>query len=103
MRTEFPCSVDEFVKALTDAEVRRSGPAPSQDNKTERATKALRKAGYRVTPGQVQRYRALLERHRPDLFPRPAPSAAPDLPEGQVVPFRKPNGSDKPSSDDGSI
>ena len=97
LRAEFPCSVDEFVKALIDAEVRRSGPKPSTDTKTDRATKALKKAGYKITRGQVERYRALLERHSPDLFPRPTPNQS----EGQVVPFRKPNGS-KPGTGNGS-
>jgi hypothetical protein len=48
----------------------------------------------------VARYRELLQRYRPDLFPSPAPPPAAGSPTTEqsdtVVPFRKPNGNDKP-------
>jgi hypothetical protein len=97
VQKEFPVSLEEFVTTLVDAGVRRSGPPPTRDTKSEKATKALKKAGYSITLGQVQQYRALLEKYRPELFPAPPPETAAADPSGaNVVTFKRPNGADDP-------
>ena len=89
---EFGCPLDVFIKALTEADAKNAtGPAPQGHTK---ASRELKKAGYqKITIGVVERYAALLERHRPDLLPPSlAPGATADQSEGRVVPFKKPNG-----------
>jgi hypothetical protein len=99
---EFGFPLETLVKALIDASVTRPGREPSYDNKSERATKALKKVGHKITLGQVDRCRKLLEQYRPELFPMPppsppAPSGSPDASGENVVAFKKPNGTGDPS------
>jgi hypothetical protein len=76
--------VNDLVKALIDAAVTKPGREPSYDNKSERATAALKKVGHKIALGQVSKYREMLERYRPELFPLPpppTPPAASDTPD----------------------
>jgi hypothetical protein len=99
---EFGFPLEVLVKALIEAAVTKPGREPSYDNKSERATTALKKAGHKITLGQVSKYREMLERYRPELFPLPPPPApaaspAPDASGANVVAFKKPNGTCDPS------
>jgi len=93
------CSIEVFIKALTEPDVKRAtGPAPSPHSKADRVSRLLKKAGYsKMTLATVERYRALLERHLPDLLP-PLPSAvnAGGQATADVVPFRRPNATNDP-------
>jgi hypothetical protein len=68
------------------------------------AARALKKAGYKITLSEVERFRKLLEAYRPDLLPRPTSTThPPSAGNGNVVRFKKPNGTGnpKPNGDDG--
>ena len=97
---EFGFPLEALLKALIDAAVTRPSREPSYDNKSERATKALKKAGHKITLGQVDRYRKLLESYRPEVLPMPPASPPPTvtagIPGANVVTFKKPNGVDDP-------
>jgi hypothetical protein len=95
-----------FVKALIDADAKKAtGPAPAPHTKYDRVSRQLKKAGHsKITIGVAERYHALLQKHRSELFP-PVPTAAPreqtttTVPaDDKILPFRKPNGGDDPTN-----
>jgi hypothetical protein len=100
---EYGCPLEVFVKALIEPDAKKAtGPTPSRHMKHDRLSRQLKKAGYsKTTPSVVQHYQALLQRHRPELFPpapaAPTPTVVPA--DEKVVPFRKPDGQRRP--DDG--
>jgi hypothetical protein len=69
----YGCPPEVFVKALTDGDVKKAtGPAPAPHTKYGRVSRQLKKAGHsKITVGVVERYHALLQKHRPELFPPP--------------------------------
>jgi hypothetical protein len=94
----YGCPLDVFVKTLTEPDPKKATSSPR--SKATRASRILKNAGYgKMTPGIVEKCRDLLERHRPDLMPPSAPEPSPSAAvqsAATVVPFRKPNGNDKP-------
>jgi hypothetical protein len=91
MAEEYRCSAEDFMRAFHEADQRkRTGPPLSPHSKDERITKVLKKSGHAsMTLSVVRRYRELLERYRPKLFP------APPMPPN-VVPIRQPKPGDSP-------
>jgi hypothetical protein len=67
-----------------------TGPPHSPFTKNERVSKALKKAGHRISLGKVAHYRDLVERYRFDLLPPPEP-------DPKIVRFKKPNGGGDPA------
>lgn len=74
---KYGCTIEAFVQAFAGADKsKRSGKKLDPNSKDDRVTKALKKAGYsKVTLSIAKRYRELLERYRPELFPQPKSEA----------------------------
>jgi len=73
------CPLDVLVKALNEPDAKKAtGPPPAPHTKRERVTRQLKKARYpKITLGVVERVHALLQKHRPEWFPRPPASTPP--------------------------
>lgn len=95
----YGCTIEVFAEAMTEPDAKKAtGRVPSPDTKAERVSRKLKKAGYsKMTLAAVERCRALLERHRPDLLPPPPPAVnAGDQATADIVPFRRPNTTNDP-------
>lgn len=101
---QYGCPLDVFPKALNDPDAKKAkGPVSPSYTNHDRVSRQLKKAGLtKMTTGVVVRFHALLQKHRPELFPPPAPSTVhtPTTASGEnIVPFRKSSGDDGPKDD----